>query len=118
MNEDTTEQFQDAPNNQLRELIREALRDELRDLKQQFAALDEKVDRRLQETRPIWESVRAELAELREEQKLLRADVGDMKTTLRNIERRLRVLSSEWVSVKAEQNDMDERLAKLESQPA
>lgn len=78
MNEDTTQQFQGSLDNQLREIIREALYEGLHSLEEKFAALDEKVDRRLQEARPIWESVRAELAVLREEQKLIRADAGDI----------------------------------------
>lgn len=117
MNEDITQQLPDPLNAQLREAIREVMRDELREVKEQFAALDEKVDRRLQDTRPIWESVQSQLTEVREEQKTIRADIEDIKTTLRSMERRIGVLSKSYIEVRAEQDDMDERISKLEPQP-
>jgi hypothetical protein len=60
--------------------------------------LEEKVDRRLQETRPIWESVQAELKELRNDYKDFR-----------------RLFHSTFASLVRGQEDIIERLDKLEA---
>ena len=61
-------------------------------------ALEEKVDRRLQETRPIWESVQAELKELKNDYKDFR-----------------RVFHSTFGSLARGLEDIIERLDKLEA---
>jgi dsDNA-specific endonuclease/ATPase MutS2 len=61
-------------------------------------ALEEKVDRRLQETRPIWESVQAELKELKNDYKDFR-----------------RLFNSTFASLARGQEDIVERLDKLEA---
>jgi hypothetical protein len=60
--------------------------------------LEEKVDRRLQETRPIWESVQAELKELR-------IDYKDFR----------RLFHSTFASLVRGQEDIIERLDKFEA---
>jgi hypothetical protein len=61
-------------------------------------ALEEKVDRRLQETRPIWESMQAELKELKNDYKDFR-----------------RLFHSTFASLVRGQEDIVERLDKLEA---
>lgn len=60
--------------------------------------LEEKVDRRLQETRPIWESVQAELKELKNDYKDFR-----------------RLFHSTFASLVRGQEDILERLDKMEA---
>jgi hypothetical protein len=60
--------------------------------------LEEKVDRRLQETRPIWESVQAELKELKNDYKDFR-----------------RLFHSTFASLVRGQEDIVERLDKFEA---
>jgi hypothetical protein len=71
MSEDTTRQFPILPDDSLKKLIREAVDEALQpltqrfdELIQRFEQLDEKVDRRLQDTRPIWEEVRSRLEQV------------------------------------------------------
>lgn len=69
-----------------------------------LTTLEEKVDRRLQETRPIWERALAEIAELRSE----------LNHGLRRITREIDVLNRSFLEVRAELRYLDERVTKLE----
>jgi chromosome segregation ATPase len=67
-----------------------------------LTALEEKVDSRLRETRPIWEAMQADLTKVKD-------DVKDIKYTLKAMHKEsLRVLTA--------QEELDERVEKLESQ--
>ena len=68
----------------------------LRQFEEQVAALDEKVDRRLHDTRPIWEGVLAEVREIRADMtsfndrlEVLVQDVSRTRAEYRSLERRL-----------------------------
>lgn len=91
-----------------------------------LTTLEDKVDRRLQETRPIWERALAEIAQTRAEMhegfEKLHAEVGtlraDMNTGLRRVERMIDVLNRNVLEVRADLREFDERLTKLESEHA
>ena len=67
-------------------------------------ALEEKVDRRLQETRPIWEGVLAELKEVK-------TRLTNIETDYKEFRRLFRYTFSNLSRV---QEDIEERLDKLE----
>ena len=67
-----------------------------------LTTLEEKVDSRLRETRPIWEAMQADLATVKD-------DVKEIKRTFK-------VLNNEILRVRTEQEELDERVEKLESQ--
>jgi hypothetical protein len=69
-----------------------------------LTAVEEKVDRRLQETRPIWERALAEIAELRSE----------LNHGLRRVAREVDVLNRSFLEVRAALLYLDERVTKLE----
>jgi chromosome segregation ATPase len=69
-----------------------------------LTAVEEKVDRRLQETRPIWERALAEIAELRRE----------LNHGLRRIDKQVDVLNRSFLEVRADLLYLDERVTKLE----
>ena len=69
-----------------------------------LTALEEKVDRRLQETRPIWERALAEIAGLR----------TDMNHGLRRVERQVDILNHNILEVRGDLRYLDERVTKLE----
>jgi chromosome segregation ATPase len=79
-----------------------------------LTALEEMVDRRLQETRPIWEQVLARVEALETEVKQQGADT---RTAIRKVERKLDVLNDSILGVRADLRDMENRLDKLESEP-
>ena len=66
-------------------------------------ALEDQVERRALETKPVWERALAEILELRQ--------------SLSNVERKIDVLSRDIVQVRADQAHVESRLEKLESEP-
>jgi hypothetical protein len=69
-----------------------------------LTALEEKVDMRLQETRPIWEGVPARLDVIEKEVK----DIG----------RGMELLHKDFFKARRNQGELRERVEKLESRPA
>jgi predicted nuclease with TOPRIM domain len=69
-----------------------------------LTALEDKVDRRLQETRPIWEQVLARLDSLESE----------MRTGFHRFERQVGLLAEDMMKVRADQRDLDDRMGHLE----
>ena len=61
-----------------------------------LTTLEDKVDARLRETRPIWEGVLSEM---------------------KSLNRQVRVLHDDVLRVRVDQEDLRERLSKLESEP-
>jgi chromosome segregation ATPase len=91
-----------------------------------ITALEEKVDSRLRDTRPIWEGVLARLTSIESElPRLTRIEegVGSLETEMRQVRRTMRALHEDVVRTRGEQVGMDddigklnERVEKLESQ--
>ena len=112
MNEDITRRLPDQPNS-LEEIIRliQTFRTELTELKQTIEA-------RLHDTRPIWEKVQADIAQLQEGQQRieqrLEALRDDTRTGLRNLKRDMGILSEMFVEVRGEYRDLDRRVYGLE----
>jgi chromosome segregation ATPase len=84
-----------------------------------LTTVEEKVDRRLQETRPIWERALAEIAGLRAEmQEGFERIRGEMNHGLRRVERQVDILNHNILEVRGDLRYLDDRLTKLESEPA
>ena len=153
MNDDSTRPWppQGADNQQL--LTQLAV--DVRALTARMTSLEEKVEARLYDTRPIWERVLAELTGLREGQSRMQeglaglsqeqagfkgelagfkaelarlgAEQGGLREELRNfrtetdhnlklINRQLGILSKDFLRIRADQDDLDERVTQLEGQ--
>jgi septal ring factor EnvC (AmiA/AmiB activator) len=81
-----------------------------------LTALEDKVDSRLRETRPIWEAVLTRLTGVEER-------VGGLETEVRQVRRTMRTLHEDVLHTRGEQVGLDEdvrklneRVEKLESQ--
>ena len=117
MNEDPTKQLSDQSGDKFDELFQmiKAIRSELSDLKQV-------VDARLFDTRPIWEKVQADIAQLQEGQKSLADRVEalreEMRTGFRNLKRQFSILNDTFLEVRADYKDLDKRLYKVEEERA
>ena len=96
MSEETT---QNLPNGDLKQILAR-----LDSIDQRLATLEEKVDRRLQETRPIWESVLEQLKE---------ANVRLTRVEDENKDFR-RMFRSAFSDISRIQGDLEDRLDKLE----
>jgi chromosome segregation ATPase len=90
---------QHLPNGDLKRIL-----ERLDSIDTRLATLEEKVDRRLQETRPIWESVLAQLKEVNT--RLIR--VEDENKDFR------RMFRSAFSDISRIQGDLEDRLDKLE----
>ena len=88
--------------------------DRLDSIDSRLTSLEEKVDRRLQETRPIWEQVLSRLDNV--ESKLGNLENG-MRSGFRNLERQISVLMESILIVRADHRDLQKRMDKLESDP-
>jgi predicted RNase H-like nuclease (RuvC/YqgF family) len=85
-----------------------ALHMDMHDLFQQVQALNDKVDARLHDTRPIWEAVQTQIAEFRTE----------MNEQLSKLNKKLDIMNRELLEVKAEQSEQADRIDKLERKPS
>jgi len=73
-----------------------------------LTALEDKVDRRLQETRPIWEQVLAKLESLEME----------TRKGFRKLERQMGQLAVDVIEVRGYQQDLEKRVDKIEDERA
>ena len=80
-----------------------------------LTAVEEKVDRRMQETRPIWERALAEIAGLRAEmQEGFEKVHGELNHGQRRIDRKVDILNHDILEVRADLLHLDERVTRLE----
>lgn len=100
MTEETTQQL---PNDALKIILAR-----FDSIDARLNALEEKVDRRLQETRPIWEGVLAELKEVNRRLTAVENEQKDFRRLLQS------AVSDMW----RVQEDVVERLEKLETREA
>jgi len=90
MSENTTQGTRDALSFEERVFARFDMLDA------RLTTLEDKVDARLRETRPIWEGVLSEM---------------------KSLNRQVRVLHDDVLRVRVDQEDLRERISKLESEP-
>jgi predicted nuclease with TOPRIM domain len=88
----------------------------LSNLETRFDNLEKKVEERLYDTRPIWEKVMADIAQLNEGQQRLEGDVREIKESVRDIDRRVSFLSDTMIRAQAHYRDIDNRVYELELQ--
>jgi DNA repair ATPase RecN len=102
-----------------------------------LGSLEQKVEERLHDTRPIWEKVNADIAELQvgqqrltegqqrltegqqrleEGQEFLRGESREIRTLLRDIFRRLSIFNDTLVTMQADYRDIYDRVREIERQ--
>ncbi len=86
----------------------------LESINTRLSTLEEKVDRRLQETRPIWEQVLARLDGVENRMQSLENEV---RAGFRKLERQIAVLATDVIEVRAHQRDLERRVDQLEPKP-
>jgi BMFP domain-containing protein YqiC len=104
MSENTTQETPDARSFEERVFARFDMLDARLDkLDGRLTTLEETVDARLRETRPIWEVVLSRL--------------DSVEGELKSMNRQMRVLHGDVLRVRGDQEDLHERISKLESEP-
>jgi chromosome segregation ATPase len=81
-----------------------------------LTTLEDKVDTRLRETRPLWEAMQADLANVKDDLTSVKSDLSSVKGDVKEIKNILKVLHKDILRVRGEQEELDERVEKLESQ--
>lgn len=76
--------------------------------------LEQKVEQKLHDTRPIWHKVMADIAQLQEGQNALGEAARDIRNTLREINRDQIVINDSMRKVQMDFHSIDERLHRLE----
>jgi DNA repair ATPase RecN len=93
----------------------------LRSMNARLTALEEKVDRRLQETRPIWEQVLARLTNVEEGLASVKEGLTKVETRLGKVEdevdglgRKFSIFNRDILKIQDRQDDMKERLDRID----
>ncbi|HKG12992.1 MAG TPA: hypothetical protein VKB12_06625 [Pyrinomonadaceae bacterium] len=88
-----------------------------------LTALEEKVDSRPRETRPIWEAMQADLEIIKGDVAVVKGDLATVKDDLatvkgevKGINRRVMLVHEDNLRVRGDQQELKERIEKLESQ--
>jgi len=90
----------------------------LENLNGRMITLEEKVDRRMQETRPIWEQVLARLDKVEARLDKIEARLGKVESELYSLNRKFRVFYDDIPKLQDKQEDLEERVKKLEPEPS
>ena len=86
----------------------------LQNIDSRLERLEQTVEERLHDTRPIWEKVVADIAQLQQGQDRLEGDVHEIKVSIRDIYYKMDVLNETMLNVQAKHRDVDRRVRELE----
>jgi septal ring factor EnvC (AmiA/AmiB activator) len=81
-----------------------------------LTALEEKVDSRLRETRPIWEAMQADLATVKDDMATVKVDLAAVKGEVKGINRRVMLLHEDNLRIRADHRELREQMENPESQ--
>jgi predicted nucleic acid-binding Zn-ribbon protein len=137
MNEDPTQRLTNSQDDTLAQIL-----SAVQNLSSRVEGLERKVEERLYDTRPIWEKVQADIAQLQEGQQSLsegqtslsagqkrleekqqrfeerlEALRDEVRTGFRDLKRQFSVLNDTFLEVRADYKDLDKRVYRLESRP-
>lgn len=115
MSEDRTRELPDAPSFEQRVLtLFDRVFTELAEIRARQDRSEEKVDRRLQETRPIWEAVLHEVRALNARVEAVETDVAKIKEDVGRIDSKFEVVAQHLFENAADIRDLKKRVARLE----
>ena len=81
-----------------------------------MTTLEEKVDSRLRDTRPIWEAMQADLANVKDDVAKVKDDLANVRSEVKVISRNVMLLHEDSLRMRSDQRELLERVEKLESQ--
>jgi chromosome segregation ATPase len=130
MSEDRTQQLPGEDMRQVLALLG-SINTRLDSMDARLTALEEKVDRRLQDTRPIWQQVLSRLTDIEARLTNIETRLTAVESRLDNVEKRLekvegevydlgrkfRVFNADILKLQDRQEDLDERLRRVEPGP-
>lgn len=93
----------------------------LQDIDSRLQGLEQKVEERLYDTRPIWQKVVADIAQLQEgqtrfqeAQSRLEVDVRDVKISMRDMTRKMGSFYETMIGIQAEFRELNHRILDIE----
>ncbi len=110
MSEDLTERLDDQENGEKFSQILTIVQN----LDALLRSLEHEVEQRLYDTRPIWEKVQTDLEQLREGQENLHGEVRDIKTAIRDFDRKFSIFNDTLVTMQADYRDIYDRVRDIE----
>ena len=121
------EPTQNLPQDGVRQILSrlDSIDSRLGNVEGRLSALEDKVDRRLQDTRPIWEQVLVRLDAVEGQlvsfdgrmvsfEKRLDDFGSELRSSLRRFDRQIERLAKDVLEVRAEQRGLEDRMDKLE----
>jgi len=90
----------------------------LSSINERLTALEEKVDRRLQDTRPIWEQVLSRLTDIEARLTSVEKRLEAVESEVYDLGRKFRVFNADILKLQDKQEDLGERLQQIESERA
>lgn len=106
MSEDLTKKLPESDSEKLNVILTT-----VQSLENRVHRLEEQADERRYDTRPLWEKLQADIADLKES---LHSEMGEIKRSLRDLSRKQSVLNDSVLQIHADLRDMDGRLLALE----
>lgn len=88
----------------------------LQNIDSRLQSLEQKVEERLHDTRPIWQKVGADIAQLKEGQTRLEGEVHDIKISIREITWQIGGIAESYVKVQGKNRELEGRVRDLERQ--
>ena len=133
MSEDLTQRFEGQENgdklNQILAIVQsldtrvQSLDTRVGNIEVRFESLEQKVEHRLYDTRPIWEKVQTDIAQLQADvagikqgQELLHGEVREIKTSIRDFNRKFSIFNDTLVTMQADYRDIYDRVRDIERQ--
>ena len=110
MSEDLTKKLPTSDSDKLNSILIT-----VRSLEGRMQLLEQTVEERLHDTRPIWEKVIGDIAQLHEGQEFLRKEVHEIRTSQRDASRRMSVFHDTLISIQADYRDIYDRVRGLET---
>jgi chromosome segregation ATPase len=86
----------------------------LQNIDSRLQSLEQKVEERLHDTRPIWQKVVDDIAVLQEGQAQLQSDMRDVKISVREVVRSIGVVYETAIRIQAECRDLNHRILDIE----
>ncbi len=116
MSEDLTKRLSSSDGEKLTQILTAVQSLDLR-----VGNLEQKVEERLYDTRPIWEKVNADIGQLQEGQQrleqgqeFLRGEMREMRTQLRDFSRKFSIFNDTLTQIQADYRDIYDRVRELE----
>ena len=120
MSEDPTQKLPASQDTTLAQILNavQSLSATVQNLDARLARLEQKVEERLHDTRPIWEKVVADIAQLQVGQETIKEDIKAIKTELRDMNRKFSILNDKLLQNQADYQDLYDRVRDIERQRA